>query len=88
MSAKKHKRKAVKHVTHQSKKITSPSVLSHYPRIFLALSLLLVVLGVLLLTIGYVSAARVGLSMIVLFFGLVLGMFANSALPKRGTMAK
>lgn len=85
MSAKKHKRKTVKHSNHVKKESTvpsTPSLLSRYPRLFLAIGALLVIIAVLLLTVGYVSDARIGLSMMALFFGVVLAIFANSALPK------
>ena len=87
MSAKKHKRKIVKHNSHAKKDCAFPSLLSRYPRLFLATGVLLVLVGVLLLTIGYVSDARVGLSMIALFFGVGLVIFANSALPKNRNTA-
>ncbi|WP_022941246.1 hypothetical protein [Psychromonas hadalis] len=83
MSAKKHKRKAVKHVGQAYKKVSTPSLLHRYPRLGLVLSFVLLVVGILLLTIGYVSNARVGLAMISLFFGLVLGVFSNAALPQQ-----
>ncbi|GLS91190.1 hypothetical protein GCM10007916_22590 [Psychromonas marina] len=82
MSAKKHKRKTVKHSQHMKKERATPSLLSRYPRLFLGSGMLLVLIAVLLLTVGYVSDARVGLSMMALFFGVVLVIFANSALPK------
>lgn len=82
MSAKKPKRKHVSHSTHTKKHAVTASWLSRYPRLFLGVGLLLVLVAILLLTIGYVSDARVGLSMIALFFGVGLVIFANSALPK------
>ncbi|PKG37440.1 hypothetical protein [Psychromonas sp. Urea-02u-13] len=82
MSAKKHKRKAVKHNHQAAKKKLSRSLLNRYPKMFLFFSLLLIVIGILLLTMGYVSNATVGSSMILIFFGLVLAMFANAALPR------
>jgi hypothetical protein len=88
MSVKKNKRKAIKHQNHSSKEITSRSILSRYPKIFLVLSILLISLGVGLLTMGHVSDAKVGLSMILLFFGLALAMFANASLPKKGVISK
>ena len=88
MSAKKHKRKTGKHSRHAKKDAPSASVLSRYPRLFLATGILLVLVGILLLTVGYVSDARVGLSMISLFFGVGLVIFANAALPKKRNPAK
>lgn len=82
MSAKKHKRKIVKHSHHSKKGRTSPSLLSRHPRLFLAVGIVLVIISALLISIGYVSDARVGLSMIALFFGGGLVIVANSALPK------
>jgi hypothetical protein len=82
MSAKKHKRKHVKHITHARKDSVTASLISRYPRLFLGTGILLVLVAVLLITIGYVSDARIGLSMISLFFGVGLVIFANSALPK------
>ncbi|MCP4326764.1 MAG: hypothetical protein GY951_06990 [Psychromonas sp.] len=82
MSAKKHKRKAVNHNHHSKNKHLSSTLLSRYPRLFLTIGLLLVLVAILLLSIGYVSDARVGLSMISLFTGVVMTIFANAALPK------
>lgn len=82
MSSKKHKRKAVKHNAHSQKNTHSVSLLSHYPRVFLAAGILLVLISVLLVTIGYVNNARVGLAMLSIFFGGGLIIFANGALPK------
>jgi len=82
MSAKKHKRKATIHNHHSKNKRASSTLLSRYPRLFLSLGLLLVLVAILLLTIGYISDARVGLSMISLFSGVVMSIFANAALPK------
>lgn len=79
MSAKKHKRKIVKH--HHDKKKTT-SLLSRYPRLFILLGMMLVTLSIVLLTIGYVSNARVGLAMLSLFFGVGTMIFANFSLPK------
>jgi hypothetical protein len=85
MSAKKHKRKAGKHQQHFSSETKKhhTSLLSRYPRLFLSLGVGLVVIGVLLLTVGYISHARVGLSMLSLFFGVGLIIFANFSLPKK-----
>jgi hypothetical protein len=80
MSVKKTKRKAVKH--HHGKK-SGPSLLSRYPRFFLTIGVLLSLIGVLLLSVGYISEARIGLSMLSLFFGIGLIVFANFALPKK-----
>ena len=88
MSAKKHKRKTVKHSSHVKKDSASVSLLSHYPRLFLLSGVLLVLLGILLLTVGYVSDARIGLSMMSLFFGVGLVIFANAALPKNRNITK
>lgn len=82
MSAKKHKRKTAKHHSHTKKGHTSSSLLTRHPRLFFAVGTLLALAGVLLLTIGYVSDAKVGLSMLSIFFGIGLVIFANSALPK------
>jgi hypothetical protein len=82
MPAKKHKRKNVKHHSHSKKKHTSISLLNRYPRLLLTSGLIFLTLSVILLTVGYVSNARVGLSMISLFFGVGLIIFANSA-PKK-----
>lgn len=83
MSAKKQRRKVTKHNTPSKKGPISHSLLKRHPRLFLVLGLLLMLLGVLLLTVGYVSDARVGLSMMSLFFGATLVLFSNSALPKK-----
>ena len=80
MSAKKHKRKSSKHNTHHKNK-TSP-LLSRYPRSFMLLGMILMSLSIVLLTVGYVSNARIGLAMILLFFGLGTMVFANFSLPK------
>lgn len=85
MSAKKHKRKVVKHNHHSKHKSSASSLLSRYPRLFLTLGVLLLLSGVLLLTIGYISDARIGLSMIAFFFGLGFVIFANAALPKNSS---
>ena len=82
MSAKKHKRKAVIHNHHIKNNRASATWLSRYPRIFLSIGLLLVLVAILLLSIGYISDARVGLSMISLFIGVAITLFANAALPK------
>ncbi len=81
MSAKKQKRKTPPKQHHN--KQVSPSVLSRYPRLMMGTGILLVLLGVVLLTVGYVSDARVGLSMLSLFFGGGLIISANSVLPKK-----
>lgn len=85
MSAKKHKRKTVKHQQHlgSETKKHNVSLLSRYPRLFLTVGVGLVVIGILLLTVGYISHARVGLSMLSLFFGAGLIIFANFSLPKK-----
>ncbi len=80
MSAKKNKRKVIKHGRHLKNK---SSLLRHHPRLFIGVGLLLVVVSFLLLTIGYVDDARVGLAMMSLFFGVALVIFANAALPKK-----
>lgn len=84
MSAKKHKRKTAQRTHHHGKAHSATSsLLNRYPRLFLATGSLLVFIAILLLTIGYVSHARVGLSMIALFFGVALLIFANAAMPKK-----
>lgn len=88
MSAKKHKRKAVKHNNHTKKVHAGPSLIRRHPRLFLGSGIVLMLLGVLLLTIGYISDARVGLSMISFFFGATLVLLANSALPKNRKVAR
>ncbi|TEW52386.1 hypothetical protein [Psychromonas algicola] len=80
MSVKKHKRKAVKHNHYEKKK--AASLLSRYPRLFILLGMVLVTLSIVLLTVGYVSNARVGLAMLSLFFGVGMMIFANFSLPK------
>ena len=69
MSSKKHKRKTIKHNNHTQKKNHHVSWLNHYPRAFLAIGALLVFISILLLTIGYISNARIGLAMLSIFFG-------------------
>ena len=82
MSVKK-KRKVIKHQHQGKKRHTGSSLLSRHPHLFLATGAMLIIIAVMLLTIGYVSDARVGLSMIAMFFGVALLIFANSVLPKR-----
>ena len=77
----KHKRKTAQQNRHVKK--TTASILSRYPRFFLVIGSLLVLIGGLLLTIGYVSDARIGLSMISLFFGVAIIIFASAAIPKK-----
>ena len=74
------KNKNVKHHTHH--KNQSASLLGRYPHVFIVMGLLLVTVSILLLTIGYVSNAKVGLAMLSLFFGVGLVVFANFYLPK------
>ena len=82
MSAKKRKRKLVKH-SHRTKKSTaSPSIFSRYPRLCSNSGMLLVAMGVLLLSIGHMSNAKIGISMLSLFFGIGLVIFSKSFLPK------
>ena len=82
MSAKKNKRKKLNH-NHPSTKINKhESLLSRYPRLLLVTGSILVIVSILLLTIGYVSDARVGMSMISLFFGVGCIIFSNSATSK------
>lgn len=83
MSAKKHKRKAVVRSHHLKNRRTSLSLLTRYPRLFLSIGLLFVLAAILLITLGYVSDARIGLSMIFLFIGVVITLFANAALPNK-----
>lgn len=87
MSAKKHKRKSTIH-NHHTKNPTTASLISRYPRLFLAVGALLILVSLLLLTIGYISDARVGLAMIALFFGGAFIFFANSVLPKNRKVSK
>ena len=83
MSVKKSKHKHKKAQQNRHVKKITASILSRYPRLFLVIGSLLVFLGGGLLTIGYVSDARVGLSMISLFFGVAIIIFASAALPKK-----
>lgn len=83
MSAKKHKRKSGKPNNHIKKSNGAPSLLSRYPRLFLTTGGLFVIVAILLLSIGYISDARIGLSMIALFFGVALVIFSIAALPKK-----
>jgi len=76
MSAKTKKQKMAK------KKHVSSSLLSRYPKYFLSLGLLLVTVSVCLLSVGYVSHAKIGLAMLSLFFGMSLVVFANFSLSK------
>jgi len=82
MSSKKHKRKTVKHNGHSQKNNHTISLLSHHPKVFLATGVLLLLISILLLTIGYVNNARVGLAMLSIFFGGGLIIFATGALAK------
>ncbi|TEW55982.1 hypothetical protein E2R68_02500 [Psychromonas sp. RZ22] len=77
MSAKKYKRKAGSHRKH------SRSLLSRYPGVCLVIGVSLMIVGILLLTVGYVTEARIGLSMLALFFGGGLTLFANSFRSKK-----
>jgi len=81
MSSKKHKRKTVKNNSHEKKKTLS--LLSRYPRLFIGVGVVLVLISILLLTVGYVSDAKIGVSMISFFFGGCFIIFANSTLPKK-----
>jgi len=81
MSNKKHKRKSVTH-NHQEKQ-QPRSLLSRHPKVFIAIGTLLVCVSILLLTVGYMTDAKVGVSMISLFFGVGFILFANAALPKK-----
>jgi hypothetical protein len=83
MSNKKRKHKAVHHINHSSTKTKTTSVINRHPKVFFTLSIFLAVVAISLLSIGHISEAKVGSSMILLFFALVLGFLANSALPKK-----
>ena len=82
MSVKKRKHKVVKHNSHTKKNSGSSAFLNRHPRLFLASGVLLLLLGVLLLSIGYVDTAKIGIAMIAFFFGISLVLFASSVSPK------
>ena len=88
MSAKKNKRKAVRHNHQFNHKSAYPKWLRLHPRLSLGVGVLLIFSSFLLLTIGYVSDARVGLSMMSLFFGIGLVIFAKAVLPKKSKLIK
>jgi len=88
MSAKKNKRKAVRHNHQPQHKSAYPKWLKLHPRLSLGIGMLLILSSLLLLTIGYVSDARVGLSMMSLFFGVSLVIFAKAVLPKKSKLIK
>tara|TARA_R110001583_G_scaffold10698_8_gene49194 strand:+ start:24914 stop:25174 length:261 start_codon:yes stop_codon:yes gene_type:complete len=83
MSHKKRKHKAVHHIHQPTGKKKTASVINRHPKVFFTLSIFLALVAASLLSIGHISEAKVGSSMILLFFALVLGFLANSALPKK-----
>ncbi|WP_354625211.1 hypothetical protein [Psychromonas sp. MME2] len=80
MSVTKHK--AVKHSGRTKKSPAYSSLLTRYPRLFLAIGLLLLLTGVLLLSVGYVGNAKIGLAMMAFFIGICLVLFSRSPSPK------
>lgn len=83
MSHNKHKRKAHKQRQRSTVKTHKISLLARYPRQFFALGVLMMMVAIALLTVGYVSHAKVGVAMLSLFFGIGLVIFANAAMPKQ-----
>jgi len=79
MSMKKHKRKTGKHLHPKTNKTTW---LSRYPKVFFSIGLLLVIAGVLLLSVGYLSNEKIGLSMLSFFFGGGLLVLSKTAMLK------
>lgn len=90
MSARKHKRQAMK----QAKKNSNPKntgkrlgLFSQYPRSFLFLGVALILTGIYLLITGMQHHAKFGLAMLSIFTGIAIAIFANSVLPKKVTKA-
>lgn len=84
MSVKYKKRKVHKHSQHsvQSKKGRSTLLMRH-PRLFLSLGILLLIISGLVFSVGYLSDAKIGLSMLTFFFGMGFALLSNAALPKK-----
>ena len=88
MSARNHKRKANKYAKKNiNAKNTARqlSLFSQYPRTFLFLGVALILTGIYLLITGMQNHAKFGLAMLSIFAGMVIAIFANSALPKKVT---
>ena len=82
MSSKINKRKKHKPSNIHKKGRSTSSLLSRHPKIFLSLGILLLITSGLILTVGYISNAKIGLSMLSLFFGVGLVILSNASLSK------
>lgn len=82
--SKNHKpRKANIHTHHNEHNLKGRStLLTRHPKSFFALGIILLIISGCLLSIGYLSNAKSGLSMLSFFFGAGLVFFSNSAMPK------
>jgi len=82
MSSKINKRKKHKPSNIHKKGRSTSSLLSRHPKIFLSLGALLVMCSGLIISLGYISNAKIGLAMLSLFFGIGLVIISNASLSK------
>ena len=85
MPAKKQKHKMVKNSKKRKLSGKHPGLISKYPRFFFFIGVALILFGISLLIIGTPNNAKLGLVMLSIFCGLVTLIFANAALPKKGS---
>lgn len=82
MSKRKNKSKTKKN-TNKNHSAKHPNLLFKYPRSFFFIGALFILTGIYLFITGIHNHAKFGLAILAIFVGMVIAIFANSALPKK-----